>query len=636
MRRAPAALTLALAVPALAVLPVASTPAPDPEPVSSEVTTLPLAGVDGAALASAEAAQSRTASLAARAAAPAEDRGAAPAARPAVLTPERRTEPFSTVGVSWHRPSVPTELTVLVRTHGEDGWSGWTALEQDVDTDPAAADPAALPVLTAPLWAGPSDGVQVRVDVREGVLPTGLEVTLVDPGESDYDGVAADAGQPASTAAAAAAQPAIRSRAQWGADESKRSGSPTIMPTVRAGTLHHTAGANGYSASEVPGIIRGDYAYHVSKGYSDIGYNFLVDRFGTVWEGRAGGITKAVQGAHSGGFNTETFGVSVLGNYETAASNASIVDAVSRVFGWKLSLFGRDPQGKVTLTSAGGGTSKYAAGEKVTVPVVFAHRDVGATACPGANLFAQMGAIRSKAKAYAGTTAPAAPAAPTTLPASATAISGDWDGDGTDDLGWFSDGRWALRNGSGAVVRFSFGMRGDLPLIGDWNADGTDSIGVFRAGRWYLRNANSAGGHDALVAFGVRGDRPVVGAWRGGRTEGIAVKRGSRWFLRNTATTGPAEATAAFGGGRDQALAGDWDRNGTDTIGVARGSAFYLASSATAPTAVAPLLFGNAKDQKVVGDWTGNGRTRVGVARGESFYLRVHSQEPVRVLTVGR
>ena len=125
------------------------------------------------------------------------------------------------------------------------------------------------------------------------------------------------------SAQAAVAQPQIFTRAQWGADESIRGTAPKYNSTIKAGFVHHTAGVNGYSEAEVPKILRGIYAYHVKgNGWSDIGYNFLVDRFGRLWEGRYGGMTRAVVGAHTGGFNVDSFAVSALGNYDKVAAPA--------------------------------------------------------------------------------------------------------------------------------------------------------------------------------------------------------------------------------------------------------------------------------------------------------------------------
>ena len=82
--------------------------------------------------------------------------------------------------------------------------------------------------------------------------------------------------------------------------------------------MHHTADTNNYTADQVPAMMRSIYRYHtVSRGWGDIGYNVIVDKYGRLWEGRFGGLASTVIGAHAGGFNTGTFGVSMLGNYDT-------------------------------------------------------------------------------------------------------------------------------------------------------------------------------------------------------------------------------------------------------------------------------------------------------------------------------
>ncbi|NAZ78350.1 hypothetical protein GTQ99_23505, partial [Kineococcus sp. T13] len=203
-----------------------------------------------------------------------------------------------------------------------------------------------------------------------------------------------------STLAAAARsvpQPTIRSRAEWGADESLRRGGVGYSGTIKAAVVHHTADGGSYSAAEVPSVIRGMYRYHtVSLGWSDLGYNFVVDRFGGIWEGRAGGITKPVVGAHAGGFNSDTFGVSMMGDFTSVAPSAACLESVARVIAWKLSTYALPADGTAWLTSAGGGTARYAAGTTVKLRTVNAHRDVGFTACPGNVGFTRMGWIRDR------------------------------------------------------------------------------------------------------------------------------------------------------------------------------------------------------------------------------------------------
>ena len=93
--------------------------------------------------------------------------------------------------------------------------------------------------------------------------------------------------------------------------------------TVKTGFIHHTVNANNYTAEQVPALLRGIYAYHTqSRGWRDIGYNFLVDRFGRIWEGRWGGVNRAVVGAHTLGYNEVSFAMSAIGNFDIAAAAA--------------------------------------------------------------------------------------------------------------------------------------------------------------------------------------------------------------------------------------------------------------------------------------------------------------------------
>ncbi|MBT0770348.1 peptidoglycan recognition protein [Kineosporia sp. J2-2] len=311
--------------------------------------------------------------------------------KPVVLTAKRPTGRFQTVGVTWKGRDLTPDLEISVRTRHEGTWSGWEHLDGDAGDDVVATRDVRGG--TDPAWVGPSDGVQAKIVVRSGKLPDDLKLELVDPGSSGYDQVAAG------IQGAAAGTPTVVTRTQWGADESRVNCSPEYGSTIRAAVMHHTAGKNGYSASQVPAIIRGDYAYHLSRGWCDIGYNALVDRFGRIWEGRAGGLDRAVIGAHAGGFNTGTFGVAVIGNYDTARPSAAAVNAVARIFAWKLGRYHRDPKGSTRLTSAGGGTARYPAGRTVTLPVIMGHRNTGFTACPGRYLYPYLPSIRSRVTA---------------------------------------------------------------------------------------------------------------------------------------------------------------------------------------------------------------------------------------------
>jgi len=378
-----------------------------PHPVRPQLHRLRLGGVNQAALA--------------------ELRRQETGARPAVLTAPYPTEAFRLLGVSWTATAQAPRIAVEVRTRAAGGWSPWRELEVD---DLVAAPQGALSPIdggtragTEPFYNGPSDGVQVRVDLLGGELPEDLRVDLVDPGSS-----AADAGvvaQPMSAAAATPAPPSIMTRTQWGADESLRNGFAGYGESIRAGFVHHTTGASDYSSAEVPGMIRAIYAYHtLTLGWSDIGYNFLVDRFGRLYEGRWGGMDQPVIGAHTGGFNTNTVGVAALGDHEQSPVPAAVLAGFGQVLGWKLGLHGQDPYGRVTLVSGGGDSNRYPAGQAVEFNVISGHRDASYTLCPGQHLYPLLPRIRSEAAAFMGRPGPLRAVPPSRLLDTRTGLGG--------------------------------------------------------------------------------------------------------------------------------------------------------------------------------------------------------------------
>ncbi|MFH9010498.1 N-acetylmuramoyl-L-alanine amidase [Streptomyces sp. NPDC017943] len=327
----------------------------------------------------------------------------------------RTTEPFSLLGVTWDDPKAQLEGTAQVRTRSRQtgAWSAWHALDLGVRTPETGPDRDRAGVRggTQPLWTGPSDGVQVRVSGT--ALPEGLRVDLVDPaggtdavhtGAVDPDAVPPAAGAPS------AERPAVTSRSAWGADESLVKDPPTYTADTKAIFVHHTAGTNDYACSESASIVRGVFLYHVkSNGWNDIGYHFLVDKCGTVFEGRAGGIDKPVLGAHTYGFNTATSSISVLGDYSTATAGAAVRESVAKVAAWKLGLYGLDPTGTVVLT-AGADNGKYKLGQQVTMHRISGHRDGYPTECPGQHLYDDLPEIRTLAANAAKPAEPAEPA----------------------------------------------------------------------------------------------------------------------------------------------------------------------------------------------------------------------------------
>jgi uncharacterized protein with LGFP repeats len=193
----------------------------------------------------------------------------------------------------------------------------------------------------------------------------------------------------------------IISRAQWGADESMRRGAPVYDNGIKAGIVHHSATGNDYAPGDSAGIVRSIFGYHTQTlGWGDIAYNALVDQYGQVFEGRFGGITKPVEGSHTGGFNTNTWAVCMIGDFDKAPPTPVQLRAVGQLLGWRLAMDSVDPHGAVRLTSAGGPFTRFPQGVTPTLPTIFAHRDVGDTACPGNAGYAFLDRIRDIAARF--------------------------------------------------------------------------------------------------------------------------------------------------------------------------------------------------------------------------------------------
>jgi hypothetical protein len=132
-----------------------------------------------------------------------------------------------------------------------------------------------------------------------------------------------------------------------------------------------------------------------SNGWDDIGYNALVDKYGTIYEGRAGGLDQAIVGAQAQGFNSQTAGIANIGDHTSIGASPEALAATATYIRWKLGVHGEPLSGPVTVTSSGGSASRYPAGSAVTLERVIGHRDTGRTACPGDALYAQLDQIRA-------------------------------------------------------------------------------------------------------------------------------------------------------------------------------------------------------------------------------------------------
>lgn len=297
---------------------------------------------------------------------------------------------------------VPDGTHLAVRSHDADGWSDWTELAATADEAPDGPRDARPGV--GPIWLGTGAG-QVEVALLEGsireVRVVSLHIVEDTEGPQGVQGVRASA-----FTASAPAQTSggfIRPRSAWATSEMgwSCSGSPRVMPEVRAMVVHHTAGNTApYAQSDVPSILRAIWRYHVvTNKWCDVAYAFFVDRFGGVWEGRQGGITRAIEGGHTYGFNSDTTSVAQIGHFDQQATPWAMTAATRQLVGWKLGVHGLDPSGTTTVTNRSGSTFRGTAnGAEHPTPVVSGHRDLRDTACPGRNTYDTLPYVRAQSR----------------------------------------------------------------------------------------------------------------------------------------------------------------------------------------------------------------------------------------------
>ncbi|MFE6646834.1 N-acetylmuramoyl-L-alanine amidase, partial [Nocardioides sp. NPDC057772] len=335
---------------------------------------------------------------------------------------------FAVIGVTWSDASASEDVRPEVRTLKDGVWSSWSPMVVDIEDhgpDAGTAEAKSVRPGTDEFLAGHVDQVQTRIIVPDTAeIPGDLALAVIEPGKpsdtvEELPEIQTDKDKPRAAsvhngskdselnlvASSYTSSPTIFSRAQWGADETLREQTAPSYRMIHGGFVHHTAGTNDYTEAHVPAIIRGIYEFHVkTRGYRDVGYNFFVDKFGRIWEGRHGGVAMPVEGAHTSGYNYDSFGASALGCFDTVTAGCpddagatqnqptdAMIQAYGSLYAWKLSLHGVTANAtNVTLTKTDG--------TKTTFPhAINGHRDAGTTVCPGANLQAKLPQIRTLA-----------------------------------------------------------------------------------------------------------------------------------------------------------------------------------------------------------------------------------------------
>ncbi|MDU4692316.1 MAG: S-layer homology domain-containing protein [Dermabacter sp.] len=270
-------------------------------------------------------------------------------------------------------------------------WGDWLSAELMTDIDENASEA---------VWVGPSSAVNVRA-FRDGIdISEQLTAHLITTSESRSDVRLASSGGgtgisrilPATVTPGTGA-PTFITREEWNAD-TVDSSRLSYAKELKAICIHHTGGSNTYTAAQSPQVVRGMFTYHTKTlGWADLGYNVVVDKYGQIFEGRAGGLHRNVAGAHARGFNTGSCGISVMGDYMDIPVPTAALNAIATVAAWKLaSTFTQDVYGTETWTVT---TSNVKRNGTFSMPHLFAHRDVNYTDCPGDTYYGQLPELRS-------------------------------------------------------------------------------------------------------------------------------------------------------------------------------------------------------------------------------------------------
>jgi N-acetylmuramoyl-L-alanine amidase len=301
----------------------------------------------------------------------------------------RPRERFDLVGLRWSERGAGAGATVRVR-HGR-RWSPWVSL---ADADDHGPDHAGATRGTDPVWAGGADALQLRMKHR----PRGLKVQLVRVTHRVHPRVRTLA----HAASTVTGPPPMVMRAQW---DPANQCPPRTEPSygrVDMAFVHHTVSANEYAPGDTAAMVLAICRYHRNDNeWNDIGYNFLVDKYGQLFEGRAGGIDKPVVGAHAQGFNDVSTSVSNIGTFDNVPVTDAAMQAMANLLAWKLPYHGAPVSGTVPETSGGGSQNRYRHGEQVAFERISGHRDGGKTTCPGDALYAQLPQLRDMVAARA-------------------------------------------------------------------------------------------------------------------------------------------------------------------------------------------------------------------------------------------
>lgn len=286
---------------------------------------------------------------------------------PVYSVPLTDAEPFLAYFLKWE--GVVEDLQIRFSPDGEN-WAGWQAMPPDEHSPE-------LPVSILGMTDAAQRFFQLQAHSVEG-HPFGLECHFYSPGKSDPAILPGTAGT-SSSRACDTLMPAYINRQEWCPNGQCPENPEPAYAEVTHLVIHHSAGSN--QSNDWPAVVRSIWDFHVNgRGWADIGYNWLVDPQGHIYEGRSNDAI----GAHFCGNNTGTVGFCMLGDFTEVLPQEAAVDSLIKLLKWKVCSYGIDPLAEV-----------YHASSEKLLPTVIGHRDGCSTACPGDLFYPELSGIRN-------------------------------------------------------------------------------------------------------------------------------------------------------------------------------------------------------------------------------------------------
>lgn len=305
---------------------------------------------------------------------------------------------FNAIAPEWKETGATEENRKVSIRASSDGkkWSEWMEIHAMGPQKDDAPDQDKVFPETPLIVVGKYFQYKVELE-QEGDKPTVVEdmsVTYIDSRAPVKKASAGIGSFISPKANATSSKPNIISRAAWGSPDptgsafkgTDRYWDPTYKATSQI-FIHHTVTSDYASQTDGASVVRAVWEYHANtRGWGDIGYNYLVDQAGNIYEGRAHGDNAT--GGHVYEYNTGSSGVALLGCFHSPDStcreinsnlnppSGAMLDSLTTLLGWMTTRFEINPQAQHTFC-------KYNGTGCLTLNTITGHRDANATSCPG-------------------------------------------------------------------------------------------------------------------------------------------------------------------------------------------------------------------------------------------------------------